>query len=176
MLRRIATFSYRRRRFVVGAWILALIGISVLGQVAGGTLLKTFSLPGTESQWERGYFQEVQTAAAGRTNVIVNTDYEAMGSLVAASDCVVLFYEDVFQSAVATQAIWAGLPCVFSDTPGFRLYEGAGLVARDTAQLARAMDEIRRPEVYARCLRQVGILRRLLSPERNAMRYLIGLR
>src|SRR5947207_125541 len=50
MLRRIATFSYRRRRFVVGAWILALIGISVLGQVAGGTLLKTFSLPGTESQ------------------------------------------------------------------------------------------------------------------------------
>ena len=40
----------------------------------------------------------------------------------------------------------------------------------------RAMAEIRRPEVYARCLRQVGILRRLLSPERNAMRYLIGLR
>ena len=133
-------------------------------------------LSGTESQWERGYFQEVQAAAAGRPNVIVNTDYEAMGPLVAASDCVVLFYEDVFQSAVATQAIWAGLPCVFSDTPGFRLYEGAGLVARDTAQLARAMAEIRRPEVYARCLRQVGILRRLLSPERNAMRYLIGLR
>ena len=132
-------------------------------------------LSGTESQWERGYFQEVQAAAAGRSNVIVNADYEAMGLLVAASDCVVLFYEDVFQSAVATQAIWAGLPCIFSDTPGFRLYEGAGLVARDTAQLARAMAEIRRPEVYARCRRQVGILRRLLSPERNAIRYLIGL-
>jgi putative drug exporter of the RND superfamily len=50
MLREIATFSYRRRRFVVAAWVLALIGISVLGQVAGGTLLKTFTLPGTESQ------------------------------------------------------------------------------------------------------------------------------
>jgi hypothetical protein len=49
-------------------------------------------------------------------------------------------------------------------------------VARDTAQLARAMREIQRPDTYARCARQVGILRRLLSPERNAMRYLIGLR
>ncbi|MDP9320494.1 MAG: glycosyltransferase [Chloroflexota bacterium] len=132
-------------------------------------------LSGTESQWERGYVQEVQEAAAGRPNVIVNTEYETMGQLVAASDCVVLFYEDVFQSAVVTQAIWAGLPCIFSDTPGFRLYEGAGLVARDTAQLARAMQQIRQPDVYARCARQVEILRRLLSPERNAMRYLIGL-
>jgi glycosyltransferase involved in cell wall biosynthesis len=133
-------------------------------------------LSGTESQWERGYFQEVADAAATHPNVILNTDYETMGQFVAASDCVVLFYEDVFQSAVVTQAIWAGLPCIFSDTPGFRLYEGAGLVARDTAQLARAMREIQRPELYARCVRQVGILRRLLSPERNAMRYLIGLR
>src|SRR5207244_12660142 len=101
--------------------------------------------------------------AEGRPNCICNSADEAMGLFVFPSDCVVLFYEDVFQSAVATQAIWAGLPCIFSDTPGFRLYEGAGLVARDTAQLARAMAEIRRPEVYARCLRQVGILRRLLS-------------
>jgi hypothetical protein len=37
------------------------------------------------------------------------------------------------------------------------------------------MREIQRPERYASCVRQVGILRRLLSPERNAMRYLIGL-
>lgn len=133
-------------------------------------------LSGTESQWERGYFQEVADVAATHPNVILNTDYETMGQYVVASDCVVLFYEDVFQSAVVTQAIWAGLPCIFSDTPGFRLYEGAGLVARDTAQLARAMREIQQPEVYARCVRQVGILRRLLSPERNAMRYLIGLR
>ena len=135
----------------------------------------TLVLSGTESQWERGYFQEVAAVAAKYPNVVINTDYETMGQYVVASDCVVLFYEDVFQSAVATQAIWAGLPCIFSDTPGFRLYEGAGLVARDTAQLAQAMREIQRPEVYARCTRQVGILRRLLSPERNAMRYLIGL-
>ena len=50
MLRRVALWCYRRRRLVVGAWILALVGISVLVQTAGGNLLKTFSLPGTESQ------------------------------------------------------------------------------------------------------------------------------
>ncbi|MHB8631449.1 MAG: glycosyltransferase [Candidatus Limnocylindria bacterium] len=132
-------------------------------------------LSGTESQWERGYFQEVAAVAAAHPNVILNTAYETMGQFVVAADCVVLFYEDVFQSAVVTQAIWAGLPCIFSDTPGFRLYEGAGLVAGDTAQLARAMREIQDPAAYARCVRQVGILRHLLSPERNAMRYLIGL-
>ena len=132
-------------------------------------------LSGTESQWERGYFSEVAAVAKRHPNVILNSEYETMGQYVVAADCVVLFYEDVFQSAVVTQAIWAGLPCIFSDTPGFDLYEGAGLIARDTAQLARVMREIREPDVYARCVRQVGILRRLLSPERNAMRYLIGL-
>ena len=50
MLRKVALWCYRRRRLVVTAWIAALIGISVLGQTVGGDLLKTFSLPGTESQ------------------------------------------------------------------------------------------------------------------------------
>jgi RND superfamily putative drug exporter len=50
MLRRVASWCYRRRRLVVGAWIVALFGISVLGSTVGGDLLKTFSLPGTESQ------------------------------------------------------------------------------------------------------------------------------
>jgi RND superfamily putative drug exporter len=50
MLPGLAAWCYRHRRFVVIAWIVALVGISVLGKVAGGTLEKTFSLPGTESQ------------------------------------------------------------------------------------------------------------------------------
>src|SRR5712692_5058284 len=50
MLRRVASWCYRRRRLVVIAWVVALVGISVLGQTVGGNLLKTFSLPGTESQ------------------------------------------------------------------------------------------------------------------------------
>ena len=50
MLRRLAEFCYHHRRFVVIGWIVALVGVSVLGQTVGGDLLKTFSLPGTESQ------------------------------------------------------------------------------------------------------------------------------
>src|SRR5450432_359823 len=50
MLRRVALSCYRRRRIVVAVWIVALVGISVLGQTVGGGLLKTYSLPGSESQ------------------------------------------------------------------------------------------------------------------------------
>ena len=50
MLRSVALWCYRKRRLVVAVWLVALIGISVLGQTVGGGLLKTFSLPGTESQ------------------------------------------------------------------------------------------------------------------------------
>jgi RND superfamily putative drug exporter len=50
MLPRLAAWCYRRRRAVVTSWVVALIGISVLGNVAGGTLLKSFNLPGSESQ------------------------------------------------------------------------------------------------------------------------------
>ena len=50
MLRGLAEWCYRRRRLVVVTWIVALIGVSVLAQTVGGDLLKTFSLPGTESQ------------------------------------------------------------------------------------------------------------------------------
>ncbi|MDP9331959.1 MAG: MMPL family transporter, partial [Actinomycetota bacterium] len=50
MLPGLAAWCYRRRRLVVVSWIVVLIGINVLAQSAGGDLLKTFSLPGTESQ------------------------------------------------------------------------------------------------------------------------------
>jgi RND superfamily putative drug exporter len=50
MLRSLAGFCYRRRWFVLILWIVALVGVSVLGKAVGGDLLKTFSLPGSESQ------------------------------------------------------------------------------------------------------------------------------
>jgi hypothetical protein len=135
----------------------------------------TLVLSGTRSDWEPRYFDEVTEFARGKVNVIINTDYDTMGDHVVASDCVVLFYEDVFQSAVVTQAVWAGLPCIFSDAEGFSPYHGAGIVVRDTGELSDAMREIQKPEVYARIVRSVRILRRLLSPERNAERYIAGI-
>jgi RND superfamily putative drug exporter len=50
MLPRLAAWCYRRRRLVVIAWIVLLVGVNVLAKSAGGDLLKSLSLPGTESQ------------------------------------------------------------------------------------------------------------------------------
>ena len=65
MLPRMAAWCYRRRRLVVVAWIVALVGVNVLAQTVGGDLLKTFSLPGTESQ--RTFDVLKQNFAAGDT-------------------------------------------------------------------------------------------------------------
>ena len=72
------------------------------------------------------------------------------------------------------QAGGAGLPGIFSDAEGFAPYAAAGIVAKDTGELAAAMRQVREPATYARLLRNVRILRRLLSPERIAERYLAG--
>lgn len=156
-------FFFRRKRF-----------LEVLAAAPPDALVV---LSGTKSDWDPRYFDEVAgfIAERGLENVVVNTDFATMGEHVVASDCVVLFYEDIFQSAIATQAVWAGLPAIYSDIPGFRLYQGAGLVARDTGDLARCMREVRDPETYAALRRQVAILRRMLDPERFAARYLVGL-
>src|SRR3989454_6787235 len=131
-------------------------------------------LSGTRSDWEPRYFDEVMAAAKRKSNVVINTEYNTMGEYVAAADCVVLFYEDVFQSAVVTQAVWAGLPCIFSNAEGFAPYHAAGPVVRSVDELAKAMREIQWLENYAKYARGVRILRHLLSPERNAERYLAG--
>jgi len=132
-------------------------------------------LSGTKSDWEPRYFDEITELAKTKPNVVINTEYNTMGEYVAAADAVVLFYEDVFQSAVVTQAVWAGLPCIFSEAEGFAPYHAAGPVVRSGDELAKAMREIQKPETYAKYSRGVRILRRLLSPERNAERYLAGI-
>src|SRR5712691_483743 len=132
-------------------------------------------LSGTKSDWEPRYFDEIVALAKTKPNVMINTEYNTMGEYVAASDAVVLFYEDVFQSAVVTQAVWAGLPCIFSEAEGFAPYHAAGPVVRSSDELARAMRDVQEPETYAKYSRGVRILQRLLSPERNAERYLAGL-
>jgi RND superfamily putative drug exporter len=50
MLPKLAAWCYRRRRWVVLAWIVVLVGVNVLAKTEGGDLLKSLSLPGTESQ------------------------------------------------------------------------------------------------------------------------------
>src|SRR5262249_43675948 len=47
---RLAAWCYRHRWRVLIFWIILLVGVNVLAQTVGGDLLKTFSLPGSESQ------------------------------------------------------------------------------------------------------------------------------
>ena len=134
-------------------------------------------LSGTESMWEGDYLGEIRqfVAEKGYDNVVINTDYATMAEHVMAADAMVLFYRDVYQSAIATQAMWAEKPTIFSDLPAFELYRGAGLVASDERELAERMLEIQRPDVRERLVRQARVVKRLLSPQRTALRYLAGL-
>ncbi len=134
-------------------------------------------LSGTRPSWDTRYYDEVIAWLEREkpSNVILNTDYDRTPELMLASDAVVLYYRDIFQSAVAAEAMWAGIPCIFSDIEGFTIYRGAGLVVADDAGLAKAMRDIQQPETLAGLRRQVQVARRMFAPERLALRYLVGL-
>ncbi len=134
-------------------------------------------LSGTRPPWDPEYYEQVMRWLDRNKppNVVVSTDFDRTPELMVASDAVVLYYRDVFQSAVAAEATWAGLPCIFSDVEGFRVYRDAGLVAANDFELAKAMREIRDEAVMARLRDRGAVLRRLLAPERLAARYLVGM-
>ena len=46
---RFAGWCYDRRRLVLLVWVIAIVGFSIAGQAAGGALLKTFDLPGSDA-------------------------------------------------------------------------------------------------------------------------------
>src|SRR4051794_17246900 len=48
MLERLARWSYRHRWKMLIMWVIALVGITTLGSVAGGDYASDFSLPGAE--------------------------------------------------------------------------------------------------------------------------------
>jgi RND superfamily putative drug exporter len=48
-LARFAGWCYDHRRRVLALWVLAVVGFGILGQAAGGSLLKTFDLPGSDA-------------------------------------------------------------------------------------------------------------------------------
>jgi RND superfamily putative drug exporter len=50
MLQRLARVCYRRRRAVLAAWVILLVGLFGLNSAAGGKFLDEFDLPGSESQ------------------------------------------------------------------------------------------------------------------------------
>src|SRR5207247_8720721 len=72
MLERLARWSYRNRWKMLVLWVIALIGIIALGNVAGGDYSSDFSLPGAESQKAFDLLQNRFQSRSGRTADIVS--------------------------------------------------------------------------------------------------------
>jgi glycosyltransferase involved in cell wall biosynthesis len=130
---------------------------------------------GTESRHESGYLHEIEAYLAEsphRGQVRLIQDYERMEQYLLAADAVVLYYADGYQSGVASLAVGAGKPCIFSDLPAFSDLRDAGLVARTTDELRRAMREIQHAAQYQRLEQKALERRAALSPQRIAAAYL----
>ncbi|NLE45249.1 MAG: hypothetical protein GX620_11055 [Chloroflexi bacterium] len=157
-------FIFRRKRIV-----------EVINQLpADATLL----VVGTPAVYEPEYVQEVVEHAASRSQLDVRViqDYERMELYLLASDAVVLYYQDGYQSASACLALGAGKPCVFSSLPAFAIYQEGGLVAANDRELGSAMQAIRDPETYNRLHQGALVLRDRYSPSRIAAWYLDTMR
>ena len=67
----LARFAYRRRRLVLGIWLLAAVGAIVLAIASGGKTNDNFTIPGTESQQVADLLvKKVPVLSGGQTQVV----------------------------------------------------------------------------------------------------------
>src|SRR3954452_18964399 len=71
MLQRLAAWCYRRRRSVVVLWIVALVGVSVVGSNVGSSFSQGFNLSDTESARAAALLETRFPARAGDEGQIV---------------------------------------------------------------------------------------------------------
>lgn len=130
---------------------------------------------GTESEYERGYLAEIEEAVKQIKHphqVKIIQDYDRMEQYLRAADVAVFFYADGYQSGVASLAVGAGKPCIFSNIPAFSDLKSAGLTVDTPQELHIAMQQIRQPAVYNPLKDNAIKLRRTLSPQMIAKEYL----
>lgn len=153
-------FLFRRKRI-----------LETIEQLPLDTELLIVGLP---SQYDPGYLEEIQTHLAQNSEKRIHLihDYDNMGKYLLAADAAVLYYRDAYQSGIACLALGAGKPCILSDLPAFADYKEAGLFARTDLELRQAMQDIQRPDVYARLQAGAIRLREEFEPARIASRYL----
>jgi hypothetical protein len=154
-------FLFRRKRI-----------IEVIKQLPPGTELW---IVGTASRYDLGYLEEIEAYLAQsekQERVRLIQDYERMEEYLIAADAAVLFYADAYQSGIASLAVGAGKPCIFSDLPAFTDLRKAGLTARTATELREAMAEIQEPDCYQQLVAATQALREDFSPEQTALRYL----
>src|SRR3984957_14510494 len=83
---RLARFAYRRRRLVLGLWLLAAIAAIVIAQASGGKTNDTFSIPGTESQNAATVLTTKLPAFSGGQTSIVFATQPGPGKVTGAAD------------------------------------------------------------------------------------------
>lgn len=154
-------FLFRRKRIV-----------EVIKQLPIGAELW---IVGTASEYDPGYLEEIEAYLAHSNpdeQVRLIRDYGRMEKYLLAADAAVLYYADAFQSGIASLAVGAGKPCIFSDLPAFVDLRGASLTAQTPVELHQAMVDIQRDDVYARLVEGARGLRQRLAPDRIARAYL----
>jgi RND superfamily putative drug exporter len=73
LLYRLGKFAYRRRWWVVSAWLAIMVAVGACAVVFSGTLTNNFSIPGTESQRVADELREELPEAVGGTGTVVFT-------------------------------------------------------------------------------------------------------
>jgi putative drug exporter of the RND superfamily len=70
-LYRLGRFAVRRRWFVLGAWVLAVVALTIAGKALGGELKDQFNVPGVESQQATNLLKATFPAQAGGSAQVV---------------------------------------------------------------------------------------------------------
>lgn len=154
-------FLFRRKRI-----------IEVIEQLPSETELWVV---GTPSDYDPGYLEEILAhleQSPKRTQVRLIQDYERMELYLQAADVAIFYYADGYQSGVASLAVGAGKPCIFSDLPAFADLREAGIVVRTSLELATAMNQIQQPGLYNQLKSCSMFLRDALSPSSSATKYI----
>src|ERR1700722_13240062 len=126
-LYRLASFAYRRRRLVLGLWLVAAIAAIAIAQASGGKTNDTFSIPGTESQNAAAVLTAKLPAFSGGSTTIVFATQNGSGKVTDAAD------------KAAIESAMAGLKAIpqgsFVTTPfQSKLIAPGGTIALGTVQ------------------------------------------
>ncbi len=71
LLYRLGKFAYRRRWWVVSAWLAVMVAVGACAVFFSGTLTNNFSIPGTESQRVADQLRRELPEAVGGTGTVV---------------------------------------------------------------------------------------------------------
>jgi glycosyltransferase involved in cell wall biosynthesis len=132
---------------------------------------------GLPSEYDPGYLEEIQSVMQHlpQKSVQLLQDYERMEQYMLAADAVVMFYQDAYQSGIASLALGSGKPCIWSDIPAFADFVGAGLFVKTPAELHQAMIDIQDAARYAELQAGTARLREAWSPVHIAQAHLDAL-